>query len=114
MPRRSCRISSASTSERICGILTCFEPASLLVVQVPQVQIIEEIVEVRVILSAQGAQTSHKVWELLLLVVCLFAETVDRVEGWSPLPAESVPLATPVVDVPPVVVEEVQFALVIH
>ena len=87
------------------------------VVQVPQVQIIEEIVEVRVILSAQGAQPSPKVWELLLLVVCLFAETVDRVEGWSPLPAESVPLVrvtTPVVDVPPVVVEEVQFALVIH
>ena len=80
-------------------------------------QIIEEIVEVPVILSAQGAQTSPKLWELLLLVVCLFAETVDRAEGWSPLLAESVPLVrvtTLVVDVPPVVVEEVQFAPVIH
>ena len=111
-------MSSASTSERICGSLTCLEPASLLgplvsvvqVVQVPQVQIIEEIVEGPVTLSAQGAQTSPKVWELLLLVVCLFSETVDRVEGWSPLPAESGPLVrvtTLVVDVPPVVVNSI-------
>ena len=80
------------------------------VVQVPQVQVIGKIVENPEIQSAQDTHTSESLGPAPSRRVN-FAESVDCVEIGSPLHAESVspmPVTTPVVEVPPVVVEEVQ------
>ena len=78
------------------------------VVEVPQVKFIEKIAEIPKILSTQDTQTSESLGTTSVNRVT-FAETVDRAELGPPLPAESaLPMSTPVVDVPPVVVEGAQ------
>ena len=80
------------------------------VVQVPQVQLTKKIVESSEIQSADDTQTSESLGAAPSRRVT-FAATVERVEVGSPLPPEPVSpmhVTTPVVEVPPVVVEYVQ------
>ena len=98
----SCRICSASTSERHLACLQ--EPPVLIVqvVQVPQVQLIEQVVEILEIQPDQGTQTSTSLGSALVRQVT-FAETVEPVELEPPLPAKHVSpmcVTTPVVEAP--------------
>ena len=77
------------------------------IVQVPQVQTIDEIVGIPELLTVQGTQTSVSLGAAPARHVD-FAEMVKVVEFEPLLPAGSAPplrVTTPVVDVPPVVVE---------